>query len=129
MTSCDCVGYLPCFYELKKAQPGGIKRYSFNRIYTPPTNKMADLMSRPMSLSFNTRFLNRLKHEEVVSAINERVNTNIECIKAIPITEKKCIITVSDESTKQDLVLSGLSLQGRHVSIHDVDKNLYNCDN
>jgi len=83
---------------------------------------MADLMSRPMSLSFNTRFLNRLKHEEVVSAINEKVNTNIECIKTIQITEKKCIITVSDESTKQDLVLSGLSLQGRHVSIHDVDK-------
>ena len=90
---------------------------------------MADLMSRPISPSFNTRFLNRLKHEEVVSAINEKVNTNIECIKTIQITEKKSIITVSDESTKQDLVLSGFSLQGRHVSIHDVDKNLYNCDN
>ena len=68
---------------VKKAQSGGIKRYSFNRIYTPPNNKMADLMSRPISPSFNTRFLNRLKHEEVVSAINEKVNTNIECIKTI----------------------------------------------
>lgn len=82
---------------------------------------MADLLSRPMSLYFNTKYINRLKHEDVVKALSDMSDNIIEHISAIQITEKRCIISVSDEETKQNILLSGLSLQGKHVSLSDVD--------
>lgn len=82
---------------------------------------MADLLARPMSVCFNTKSLNRIKHEDVLCALREQVDIQLDTIKAIQITEKKCIITVSEENTKHDILLAGLSLHGQHVSVSDVD--------
>merc|ERR1712074_188988 len=77
-----------------------------------------------MSVHFSTKFLKRLSHEDVISALEGIITT--ETIKAIQITEKECIITVSNEQTKTQLIIADIHIQNRIVNITDVEDIITN---
>lgn len=85
---------------------------------------MADLLARPLSVNFETKYLKRLNHDEILNAL--RVQVDISHIQAIQLTEKKCIVTLKDDRTKTKLMLERISLQNKHINLLDVDSAITN---
>ena len=52
-----------------------------------------------------------VKYEQVLEALDQEIN--IENIKLIQITEKDCIVTVSEPDVKQRLLRVGLRVMGQ----------------
>jgi hypothetical protein len=87
--------------------------------------KMAEseenLMWRPLSVHFSTKFINRITHDEVLSSIITFIDK--KDIKSIQITESECIITLSSAEIKSKVILHGLRIQNRYIYITDVEKS------
>ncbi|KAK3107436.1 hypothetical protein FSP39_014586 [Pinctada imbricata] len=63
-------------------------------------------LKREFSLHFGHRILGGVRHEEVLNALEGEIE--IKNIKSIQITEKDCIITLSDQDSKQKLLRVGI---------------------
>jgi hypothetical protein len=85
---------------------------------------MADLLERPMSVHFSTKFIKRVSHDEILESIKEKVD--ISNIKAIQITERECIISLANEDAKVTIMVGGLRVQNRNVSVTEVNKIITN---
>ena len=78
------------------------------------------VITRPLTVRFNTRHFSRLAHDEVMSGIEDVVD--LAEIKAIQITENNCLITVGSNETKEQLIIDGISIRNTYNNVYDVDR-------
>ena len=81
-------------------------------------------LQRDLSLHFGHRFVGGVKYEQVLEALDREIN--IENIKSIQITEKDCIVTVSESDVKQRLLRVGLTVKEKCVKFYSVEKEITN---
>ena len=82
------------------------------------------VITRPLTVRFNTRHFSRLAHDEVMSGIEDVVD--LAEIKAIQITENNCLITVGSNETKEQLIIDGISIRNTYNNVYDVDRVITN---
>ena len=66
-------------------------------------------IQRHLSVHFSTSFTKGIAHSEVLEEIEKLVEKNL--IQSIQISEKNCIITVSDSDTQHILLIRGTKLE------------------
>ena len=81
-------------------------------------------LKRESSLHFGHRFLGGVWHEDVLNALESEVD--ISNIKSIQITEKDCIVTLSDQESKQKLLRVGVNIKEKFVRFFGVDREITN---
>lgn len=85
---------------------------------------MTDQVRRHLSIHFSNRFFKGITHEEILSALEEIIDK--QSVKSIQITEKNCVITVTDFPPKEKLLSSGITLRDRSVKLLDVERQITN---
>lgn len=83
-----------------------------------------NLLQRHLSVHFSTKFIKGITHEEVLNQTENVIDKSQ--IKAIQITEKDCVITVSEPIAKAKLVVKGINIKNFHINIYDVEKQVTN---
>ncbi|XP_062585155.1 uncharacterized protein LOC134246823 [Saccostrea cucullata] len=81
-------------------------------------------VQRNLSIHFSTKFYKGITHEDVLDGLKEKIN--IDDINAIQITEKECFVTLKSEQTKEQLLMSGVTVKNRTVTLYEVDKQITN---
>ncbi|KAK3102824.1 hypothetical protein FSP39_014202 [Pinctada imbricata] len=82
------------------------------------------VLSRELSLHFGHRYLGGVKYEVVLESLENEID--LEDIKSIQITEKDCVITVSEQSAKDKLLRVGLNIKDKFVKFFSVEKEITN---
>ena len=86
-------------------------------------------LQRPNSLHFLLKDFKgspRLTNEEIIEGLNKVSGLKQNCIQAIQITLKSCIITLKDTESRDTLKIHGLDLRDKHIILTDVEKSLTN---
>lgn len=65
-----------------------------------------------------------ITHAEILDQIERTIE--IDCTKAIQITERDCIVTVNDHRAKIKLLVEGVEVQNQHLKCMDVEKEITN---
>ena len=81
-------------------------------------------LQRDLSLHFGHRFLGGVRYEEVLEALDKEID--IEKLNSIQITEKDCVVTVSENDLKQKLLRVGLNIKDKFVRFYSVEKEITN---
>lgn len=93
-------------------------------------------LKRHLSIKFNTKQFKGITHKDILDELEKHIN--LENVSAVQITETNCIVTLKDETTKNDLISKELSFKDRSVFFVEVDKTITNvtikdapfeCDN
>ena len=66
----------------------------------------SELLSRPLSVRWNTRHFSRLGHEEVLKGVEDVIDSSL--VKAIQFTENTSFITLKSQEAKENLIIDGI---------------------
>ena len=81
-------------------------------------------LQRKLSVHFYHKFLKGIDHTEILSAMEKIVPR--EKIRSIQITEKEVIVSVADIDSKLQLLVRGIKVKDRAVTLFEVEKTITN---
>ena len=81
-------------------------------------------IKRDLSVQFSTKFFKGISHEMIIDQLKETID--LDQVKSVQLTENSCIVSVEDSETKDKLIINGLTLKNRSISLLDVEKTITN---
>ncbi|CAG2194773.1 CNBP [Mytilus edulis] len=81
-------------------------------------------IQRTLSVHFYTRGFKGITHDEIIKELEQQIK--LESVKSIQLTEKSCVVTLSDIDAKERLVQCDLTIKNRSVKFTDVDNTITN---
>lgn len=81
-------------------------------------------VNRDTTVHFFTKLMQGLNHSEVLSGIEEVLDRGN--IRGIQLTTSECLVTLVSSEEKRKLLINGITLRERHISLVDVDRTLTN---
>ncbi|CAG2236941.1 unnamed protein product [Mytilus edulis] len=70
-------------------------------------------IQRTLSVHFYTRGFKGITHDEIIKELEKQIK--LESVKSIQLTEKSCVVTLSDIDAKERLVQCDLTIKNRTV--------------
>ncbi|CAG2252119.1 CNBP [Mytilus edulis] len=81
-------------------------------------------IQRTLSVHFYTRGFKGITHDEIIKELEKQIE--LESVKSIQLTEKSCVVTLSDIDAKERLVQCDLTIKNRTVKFIEVDNTITN---
>ncbi|VDI82974.1 F-box and WD-40 domain protein 5 [Mytilus galloprovincialis] len=102
------------------------RRRSKNTLDTPKDTKFFKManIQRTLSVHFYTRGFKGITHDEIIKELEKQIE--LESVKSIQLTEKSCVVPLSDIDAKERLVQCDLTIKNRTVKFIEVDNTITN---
>ncbi|CAG2229241.1 CNBP [Mytilus edulis] len=81
-------------------------------------------IQRTLSVHFYTRGFKGITHDEIIKELEKQID--LESVKSIQLTEKSCVVTLSDIDAKERLVQCDITIKNRTVKFIEVDNTITN---